>query len=565
MIVRTRNKTYGKRRGNNDLVAAFSSLRLSTSKEETLVAKEPTHPRPPLHERSHNVDIPKPPLKAPATGSIVKHSEQADELPSQQEDTKVLVENASSNVKIKPSGKKHPKRKVQPKAETEAEAPLKAVTAAPKALDPTESHAPAEPTDSGPPLPADLKPLLALPTTHPTTQSLPSLFATLSTHFTITKISQGSYASIYRLSLLSSPDSYTIWKLIPLRPRSGKGSRLDGCTSYPDLVSEVKLLHALGSMPGFVELRSSYLLHGVMPNRLRDIDEEWWETLHCREQENMGQKYGERVWGDEQWWCWVEMSDAGQDLEGWWKERDGKVQIMEAWDVWWGIVEALAHGEQMVGFEHRDLHPGNVCVQRGKGRKGEEGMVKRWTKLEVTLIDYTLSRAEVPVAGSGGEEDEEGKVQMEVLANSMRDANLFTQDSHNAVDQAQFDTYRDMRDIMHAAHSMKERKDGWKSYMPATNVLWLHHLLVILMNATGMFDGEWRWIARVIGTEEARCAFRLDEIRQALQPDKWRIWDFASAGEMLAWQVGVQEENELKRSESAAPQGVDGGFVAFVT
>ena len=284
------------------------------------------------------------------------------------------------------------------------------------------------------------------------------------------------------------------------------------------------------------------------------------------------------------------MSDAGVDLEGWVKarcaelgrkgrrgkkgEREGKgkgrVRVEEVWDIFWGVTEAVAHGEEHAGFEHRDLHPGNVCIRqratpplaaspspnpkfsRSEGPEdAEAAMVTRFTNLEITLIDYTLSRASIALPSSPNSHNDQTT---ETLAPPLRDNALFTQHSPNPIDERQFDTYRRMRDIMHSYHKPSQRKEGWKTFMPETNVAWVGHLLWVLLDAAGFsFDDDGGKIEgkeeeglEETGEGEEWLRGRLGDLWRLLDPDrKWgEGGGFKSAGEVLAWEVlGMGEEN----------------------
>lgn len=188
----------------------------------------------------------------------------------------------------------------------------------------------------------------------------------------ISKIAQGSYAAIFRMQSHRDPSLYTIWKLMPLRPRKGKGSRSAGQTFVEDATTEVKALIAMSRSPGFVEFRSARVLKGSLPKLLKDETARWAQSNpcdHCYEYPN------------DQLWLFIEMSDAGTDLEHMISEskfainQSGEKAIRtaftttEVWDIFWGITEALAHGEHHASFEHRDLHPGNVCVKKANRRR----------------------------------------------------------------------------------------------------------------------------------------------------------------------------------------------------
>lgn len=316
--------------------------------------------------------------------------------------------------------------------------------------------------------------------------------------FHIAKVGQGSYAAIFRLRLIADPSVYTIWKLMPLKPSRGKGSRAQGSTSIDDAIIELKALIAMGQSTGFVEYRSACILKGQLPEAIAKTSADW-DTLHLQDQ--AGSDY--ISFSSEQIWLFVEMTDAGTDLEQLLEKGlprcchthsnetavkgpdpsatanglRSSFDVAETWDIFWGVVQALAHGEEHAEFEHRDLHPGNICISnlsshtlRGEGIKHDWRRPK-FTNLEVTLIDYTLSRARL---GNG-----------EILANPMRDKSLFRQSSNIESDQAQYDMYRTMRHfVVGESIGRKSEPEKWNDFVPETNLLWLHHLLTILLKHT---------------------------------------------------------------------------------
>ena len=112
---------------------------------------------------------------------------------------------------------------------------------------------------------------------------------------------------------------------------------------------------------------------------------------------------------------------------------------------------------------------------------------KKYTNLEITLIDYTLSRATL----ANGE----------ILANAMKDKTIFDQriekpgntQQHN--DNQQYDMYRKMRNLVINEFEGKDESQAWLNFVPQTNVLWLYHILSVLMrsadtsNKTNARDG----------------------------------------------------------------------------
>ncbi len=341
--------------------------------------------------------------------------------------------------------------------------------------------------------------------------------------FDIKKIAQGSYAAILRMQVKDKPNLYTIWKLMPLKPSKGKGSRQEGQTLIQDAATEAKALAAMSQSPGFVEFRSAQVLRGSLPLELCSTYEEWERTLP---EEILEESKTRMDFPDEQLWLFIEMTDAGTDLEVLLKERSsdksilaqrGRLTAYETWDIFWGIANALAHGEAHAEFEHRDLHPGNVCIKK-TGRpssKDHSPSVKKYTDLEVTLIDYTLSRAKL----------EDGTV----LANSMRDKGLFEQSSEDQHDGMQYEIYRHMRTWMigqQKARPAQEEKE-WRMFLPMTNIMWLSHLLRILLDKT----------AKRVAGEEGILARGLEEIGSKLQMEDLHGWELCSATELIEYEI----------------------------
>ena len=344
------------------------------------------------------------------------------------------------------------------------------------------------------PTTAYLAPLIPL---SPPIEDFWSWLASRLPHLTISKIGEGSYGEVYRASPRSPGSAITsadrsphesqdldtnsvIFKLIPLRPRIGPGSRND-FTSPQAAANELKLLARMSSIPGFVEFRGACLLKGRMPAALV---EEWvrykgegMKSVESRDPRGRG------GYGANQVWCLVEMSDAGCDLEGWAKDigrgyakdnaENGRSAAEKIWDVWWQVVGGLVRGEMGAGFEHRDLHWGNVCVredglrqkpipvhaangnevENGLKDSADEGPFGMYASgCRASIIDYTLSRVEL----------EDGAI---ISTRLDEDEDLMCSDNP---------IYRNMMDV---------HRKSWDSFEPVTNVMWVEHLLEKLLEA----------------------------------------------------------------------------------
>lgn len=319
--------------------------------------------------------------------------------------------------------------------------------------------------------------------------------------------------------------SKTIGKLMPLKARSGVGSRRASNTAIETAASEVKLLELMSDVPGFVAFRDAEVLIGALPRALRG---EYRAYTGKKNGSNCESSGAETWFPNHQAWLFIEMDDAGVELDDALTgavDGSGLLQlsmtgqrfltVKRTRDIFWGVVGALMKGEQMHRFEHRDLHLSNICVELNKGKELDSGyeLIPPTTNVNVTIIDYTLSRATMP--------DDS------LIFNPMSDESIFQGDG--TVD-LQFDIYRHMREVV--ANSKASNK-GWDVYVPITNVLWLSFLLRKLM--------QWTPRPEEIG-EEQELWQSLDSFKLALDLDYRWSWDLLSACDVARYmQVGKQE------------------------
>jgi serine/threonine-protein kinase haspin len=314
----------------------------------------------------------------------------------------------------------------------------------------------------------------------------------ISEHFTVTKIAEASFGEVYRLSLkITLPDfdksEESVFKVIALRPPEStfpKGKKRNAALKKAEMMSapldvanEVKLLQRMSSIPGFTNFRDLRILQGRPP-------EAFIEAFHAFNavQEAKGKDLShfpdpsrKANYAADQLWAIIEMQDAGTDLEQL-VEVGNCAPIWDVWDVFWQVVLSLAKGEEGAEFEHRDLHLGNICVNR---RRGDEQMDVDVTKklgftgIETTIIDYTISRCQM-------QDDSIAFLDLD------RDSSLFEGDS---TEEYQYDIYRYMRGVMYldSAYSfpteedVKESGRSWEQFHPQTNLVWLHLVLYKLL------------------------------------------------------------------------------------
>ena len=350
-------------------------------------------------------------------------------------------------------------------------------------------------TSLPPELRMHLEPLLNLSTS--SSMSFTDWASQLTPYLSVSKIAEASYGEVYRLSLLvPSPDfsssDESVLKIIALKPPKAHESKLKPsqrarlkAMSAPDSVaSEINLLKHMSSTPGFANFRDLKVLHGSMAPSFVEAWRQYNRTVKKSAFPDPGRKGS---YSNEQLWAVVEMQDAGDDLE------DKEMQSVWAiWDIFWGVACALAKGEVGSGFEHRDLHLGNVCVKwSDSAKKGchvedslQDGRKLNFTGAEITLIDYTLSRADI------GEED--NRV---AFLDLEKDHGIFEGDGD---DDYQYDMYRYMRSaVFHGdpttdidppylskKRNIRKQENGpdtsdtpWEQQHPITNLVWLHFVL----------------------------------------------------------------------------------------
>ncbi len=139
------------------------------------------------------------------------------------------------------------------------------------------------------------------------------------------------------------------------------------------------------------------MVKGAYPEHLLTA----WDnfTMNKKSENERPSKFAET-----QTYCIIQLSHHGQDLEA-----HTVSTWSEAAHIFWSVVRTLSRGEQECEFEHRDLHWGNILIDKSEEDEileklldnlnledgGKELMDGGWGGVKITLIDYTLSRARV--------------------------------------------------------------------------------------------------------------------------------------------------------------------------
>lgn len=257
----------------------------------------------------------------------------------------------------------------------------------------------------------------------------------LEPHLEITKIAEASFSEVYRLStkhLKTPAKEESVLKVVALktppnaplpcqsharsvRDRQGQiakemAERAENDqwkSEVTEILSEVQLLQNLNDIPGFTNFRDLTILQGRPSQSFANAWKQWNKSRPRGKKSEFPDPSKLLSYNDTQLWAVVEMQDAGTDCEKL-MEVGGLSSVWEVWDVFWGVCLSVAKAEETCRFEHRDLHMGNICVRSSRtGANVTDIAIKdptrrkfRFTGLETTVIDYTLSRADIRIRNS---------------------------------------------------------------------------------------------------------------------------------------------------------------------
>ncbi|KAJ5105246.1 hypothetical protein NUU61_002593 [Penicillium alfredii] len=314
--------------------------------------------------------------------------------------------------------------------------------------------------------------------------------------FNVAKLAEGSYGEVYKLHLreeacrgvvskskMAKLRKYGdgVFKVVPLRAQRGAGSKK--FTSIEEIVSEVKMLKYLDPIPGFARFREIHVVQGRFPDSFQGAWDYYKKTKDDCVNPNPSSK---KAYPDSQLWAIVEMDDAGCELEKFYWSS-----VFQIYDIFWGVAMALARAEEYALFEHRDLHLGNVCIRSTRA----DGCMDPPTDLEVarhpsssgfgistletTIIDYSLSRADLQLADGPD-------CIIENASSDLDKKQIFDAIGQDEDEVLLRNTYRHMRASLYTGNPADTEKVPdipgiWAEYAPQTNLVWLLFLLKNLL------------------------------------------------------------------------------------
>lgn len=314
----------------------------------------------------------------------------------------------------------------------------------------------------------------------------------------IEKIAEASYAEVYRVTNERGTSIIKAIRLAsPIRAQTKTQVRSGLVDEEPhseeDLRGELAISELLADIPGFVVYKERYIVRGRSTKELLETHQTFHRRAKRHDPGRLQFYPSPSRYLDDTRFLVIELGDAGKALE------DMALQsVWQVWDVFLHVAIALARAEDQIRFEHRDLHEGNLCVRqvsapRDKANEDDSPVMFGYSGLDITILDYGLSRADDLTGENGGES---------IAFDLEKDLGLFTS-TH--ADQCK--VYRLMRsyllkgDRVHLPPSCHQQPyddgpDGhpitWKEYTPYTNVLWLAYLYGYLVRS---FRGDKRQLA----------------------------------------------------------------------
>nr|CAB3262883.1 uncharacterized protein LOC100184595 [Phallusia mammillata] len=267
------------------------------------------------------------------------------------------------------------------------------------------------------------------------------------------KIGEGVFAEVYHFQSLQGCD--VALKVIPIEGTKILNGEKQKTFSevLPEIVNSVELFNLKTSeeskTDSFISLYRVHLTYGPYPAVLLDA----WDIHNSTKTSENDRPF---LPDPNQHYVLFEFADGGIDIEHF--KFNNASQSLAALKQ---TISGLAVAENTLMFEHRDLHWGNILVQKIETKLFSFTLnginySSETSGISIRIIDFTLSRMT-----KGG---------ISLYQDLSNDEELFNADS--SVDY-QFEIYRMMRD---------ELGNDWSLFRPRTNVLWIHYLIDKLIN-----------------------------------------------------------------------------------
>ncbi|KAL2271583.1 hypothetical protein VTJ83DRAFT_954 [Remersonia thermophila] len=383
----------------------------------------------------------------------------------------------------------------------------------------------------------------------------------------IEKIGEASYAEVYRITAADGAAT-SVLKAVrleghPIKAQTAAQVRSGLVDEQPhaadEAAGELRMAEWLADIPGFLVYKARYLVRGRATRELTAAHQAFHRREKRRDPDRLQWYPSPTRYLEDTRFLVMEVADAGKPLEGFKAET-----IDQVWDILLLTALALARGEDVLEFEHRDLHEGNICVKQARPPTARPaGILRRlgYSGVDVTLLDYGLSRVTCPEESSLTSSSSSSTTTPttttpsppRVLALDLeQDLSLFqsTHAPHAVV-------YRQMRSFLVHGDPMaaldpdqhltaypevsappepaaeEGRGSGekltWTAYAPYTNVLWLAHLYETLTTAPVYAGGA---------KELKRFRAETEELWACLDPRAPAgEWSFGCAGDVIRFAI----------------------------
>ncbi|TCD69245.1 hypothetical protein EIP91_008348 [Steccherinum ochraceum] len=261
------------------------------------------------------------------------------------------------------------------------------------------------------------------------------------------KIGEASFSEVFGIGDV-------VLKVVPLRDEDAPMVEDTGECPAPsdakDVLNEIIVTRDMGEIcEGFVELLRTYIVRGKYPSLLLDL----WDEYHERKGSESVRPDGFSV---SQLYAIIVLPNGGPDLEAYNFAGSPQNRWRRACSIFWQVTRALSEAEELVRFEHRDLHWGQILVKtvtaqtQPKLPKGERVPMDHLSSgVKATVIDLGLARMD---ADDGPQRTTRWTP--------------FEPEIFEGEGDYQFDVYRMMKVC---------NGDRWDSYHPLTNVMKLLH------------------------------------------------------------------------------------------
>ncbi|KAL3077546.1 hypothetical protein niasHS_012252 [Heterodera schachtii] len=280
------------------------------------------------------------------------------------------------------------------------------------------------------------------------------------------KIGEGAFGEVFK-GLLEN--AFIALKVIPFAVNEEQCSKLvngDYLKPAKFIFNELFITNELTKLsedtgsgfvtPSFTQLRMSKIVRGCFPCKLLKA----WDAFKKAKPE-LSENERPDIYADEGLhFVVIGLSYGGKDLEAY-TIKNGR----ECYSIFHQIALSLAIAEDVLEFEHRDLHAGNILVEQCPANEKIRYMY-RGEQIDVvsngvraSIIDFSISRLK--------------KKGVLFFVDLSQDTGLFEQNGVSDGGDYQYDVYR----MMKAAVS-----ENWASFWPQTNVFWMGYAAKKLFN-----------------------------------------------------------------------------------